>query len=62
MINSDECDGDRLDKIASLSAKITKAVLNSGLTWDEGIAAFGEAAKAIALKLPRKARGRRQNV
>lgn len=41
---------DRIHKMGELVTKVTKAVIDSGLTWDEGIAGLGVAAKAIAIK------------
>lgn len=41
---------DRMHKMGDLAAKVAKAVIDSGLTWDEGIAGLGVAAKAIAIK------------
>lgn len=40
----------RILKMGDLAANVAKAVIDSGLTWDEGIAGLGVAAKAIAIK------------
>lgn len=50
-------DNDTIHKMGSLSAKVAKAVMESGLTWDEGIAALGVATKAIALQASREGAG-----
>lgn len=36
------------DNIGALAAKAMQAALTSGLTWDESVAAFGLASKALA--------------
>lgn len=50
---------DRMNKMGDLAAKVAKAVIDSGLTWDEGIAGLGVAAKAIAIKASMEGAGQR---
>lgn len=52
---------DRLLKMRDLAAKVTKAVIDSGLTWDEGFASHGVAAKAIAVKASMEGAGPQDN-
>lgn len=51
-MNSDE-----IHKMGDLAAKVARAVIESGLTWDEGIAGLGVAAKAIALQASKEGAG-----
>ena len=48
---------DQIHKMGDLAAKIAKAVIDSGLTWDDGIAGLGVAAKAIALQASKEGAG-----
>lgn len=50
-------DDDQIKKMGALAAKVSKAVIDSGLTWDEGIAGLGVASKAIALQAAREGAG-----
>lgn len=52
---------DRIHKMGDLAAKVAKAVIDSGLTWDEGIAGLAVAAKAIAIKASMEGLVRRMN-
>ncbi len=38
----------KVQKIGALANKVMQEAMNSGLTWDESVAAFGVAAKAIS--------------
>lgn len=50
---------DQIHKLGDLAAKVARAVIDSGLTWDEGIAGLGVAAKAIALQASKEGAGSR---
>lgn len=49
------------DKIGSFTAKLITASFNSGLTWDEAVAAFGCAARGLAVQASGEGDGTRQD-
>lgn len=46
-----------VDKLGALAANAVEEALKSGLNWDQAIAAFGIASKAIAMKAASQGNG-----